>query len=101
MDLPKRGKIGNDIGEYTYYATEPTAVANYKDATYSNPSSTNPNVWITSEEYAISGGKIINRPVEAYELPSQGGPGTRLFTILGSILILGAGVLMWRRRRTI
>ena len=36
-----------------------------------------------------------------YELPSTGGPGTRLFTILGSILILGAGVLLWRRRRTI
>ncbi|MBQ9662328.1 MAG: VWA domain-containing protein [Oscillospiraceae bacterium] len=36
-----------------------------------------------------------------YELPSTGGPGTRLFTILGSILILGAGVLLWRRRRLI
>ena len=34
-------------------------------------------------------------------LPSTGGPGTRLFTILGSSLILGAGVLLWRRRRTI
>ena len=34
-------------------------------------------------------------------LPSTGGPGTRLFTILGSILILGAGVLLWRRRRLI
>jgi LPXTG-motif cell wall-anchored protein len=34
-------------------------------------------------------------------LPSTGGPGTRAFTILGSILILGAGVLLWRRRRTI
>ena len=34
-------------------------------------------------------------------LPNTGGPGTRLFTILGSILILGAGVLLWRRRRTI
>ena len=35
-------------------------------------------------------------------LPSTGGPGTRLFTILGSILIAGAGVLLvWRRRRTI
>ena len=33
------------------------------------------------------------------ELPSTGGPGTRLFTILGSILILGAGLLLWRRRR--
>ena len=34
-----------------------------------------------------------------YELPSTGGPGTRIFTILGSILILGAGVLLWRRWR--
>ena len=34
-------------------------------------------------------------------LPNTGGPGTRLFTILGSILILGAGVLLWRRRRMI
>ena len=33
-------------------------------------------------------------------LPNTGGSGTRLFTILGSILILGAGVLLWRRRRT-
>jgi LPXTG-motif cell wall-anchored protein len=34
-------------------------------------------------------------------LPNTGGPGKRLFTILGSILILGSGVLLWRRRRTI
>ncbi|MBP3204624.1 MAG: Cna B-type domain-containing protein, partial [Lachnospiraceae bacterium] len=34
-------------------------------------------------------------------LPNTGGPGTRIFTILGSILILGAGVLLWRRRRLI
>ena len=43
--------------------------------------------------------KIENTPGAA--LPSTGGPGTRLFTIIGSILILGAGVLLWRRRRTI
>ncbi len=34
-------------------------------------------------------------------LPNTGGPGTRIFTILGSILILGAGALLWRRRRFI
>ena len=34
-------------------------------------------------------------------LPHTGGPGTRLFTILGSILIAGAGLLLWRRRRII
>ena len=43
--------------------------------------------------------EIPNPPGAA--LPSTGGPGTRLFTILGSILILGAGVLLWRRRRLI
>ena len=36
-----------------------------------------------------------------YELPASGGPGTRLFMILGSILILGAGALLWRKRRLI
>ena len=36
-----------------------------------------------------------------YELPSTGGPGTHLFTILGSILIClaGASLLLMRRRR--
>ena len=43
--------------------------------------------------------RITNNP--GVELPSTGGPGTRLYTILGTILILGAGVLLWRRRRLI
>ena len=43
--------------------------------------------------------KVMN--TAGYELPSTGGPGTRIFTILGSILILGAGALLWRRRRLI
>ena len=34
-------------------------------------------------------------------LPNTGGPGTRRFSILGSILILVAGVLLLRRRRLI
>ena len=42
---------------------------------------------------------VGNNPGAA--LPNTGGPGTRLFTILGSILILGAGALLWRRRRFI
>jgi LPXTG-motif cell wall-anchored protein len=42
---------------------------------------------------------VGNEPGAA--LPSTGGPGTRLFTILGSMLSLGAGLLLWRRRRTI
>ena len=42
---------------------------------------------------------ITNIPGVA--LPSTGGPGTRIFTILGGILILGAGMLLWKRRRKI
>ena len=34
-------------------------------------------------------------------LPSSGGLGTRFFTILGSFLIAGAGLLLWRKRRII
>ena len=49
--------------------------------------------------YADSIFTVENEPGAV--LPSTGGPGTRLFTILGSILILGAGVLLWRRRRLI
>ena len=36
-----------------------------------------------------------------YELPSTGGPGTRIFYLLGSVLVLGAGVLLRRRWRMI
>lgn len=46
-----------------------------------------------------AGLQIGNDPGAA--LPSTGGPGTRLFTILGLILIAGAGLLLLRRRRTI
>ena len=34
-------------------------------------------------------------------LPHTGGPGARLYTIIGAVLIAGAGLLLWRRRRTI
>ena len=65
------------------------------------------NEWSTSDTgsglvtyaKATKTATVENEPGAA--LPSTGGPGTRLFTILGSILILGAGVLLWRRRRLI
>ena len=50
----------------------------------------------TAENAELS---IANTPGAA--LPNTGGPGTRLFTILGTILIAGAGLLMWRKRRVI
>ena len=42
---------------------------------------------------------IKNEPGAA--LPHTGGPGTGIFTILGSLLMVGAGLLLWRKRRTI
>ena len=56
------------------------------------------NVTISTEDTTVLF-TVENTPGAA--LPNTGGPGTRLFTILGSILILGAGVLLWRRRRLI
>ena len=43
---------------------------------------------------------IVGNPPGA-ALPSTGGSGTRFFTILGSILVMFAGVVLWRRRRLI
>ena len=55
--------------------------------------------YLPAKETEPAGYQFENEPGAA--LPMTGGPGTRLFTILGSIMTLGAGVLLWRRRRLI
>jgi len=40
---------------------------------------------------------LIN--IAGVSLPNTGGPGTGLFTILGGILVMFAGLMLWRRRR--
>ena len=52
-------------------------------------------------EYKEDGNDFIIPNTPGAALPSAGGPGTWLLTILGSILILGAGILLWRRQRLI
>ena len=54
---------------------------------------------ITQSATGASEYTVKNTP--GASLPNCGGPGTRLYTILGTILIAGAGLLLWRRRRTI
>jgi len=87
-----------DGKELTYYVTE-TPVDGYKVPYYAT-SEGNGLVFTGSDvPKATDGQQIINTPEGGYELPSTGGPGTKLFTILGSVLILAAGVLLLRRRR--
>lgn len=100
-DLTKKGKIGDTTGEYTYYVAE-TKVEGYKDPIYYNPSATDPDVWTPSSEYALNGGKIINIPEEAYDLPQTGGYGTSIFYAAGFALLAVAGCywLLMRFKRT-
>ena len=51
---------------------------------------------VTNYSYTLT---VMNSPGVA--LPYTGGPGTRIFTIFGTILIAGAGMLLLKRRRTI
>ena len=89
-----------DGKELHYYVIE-AQVSGYKTPSYAT-SDGNGLIFTGSDvPKATDGQQIINTPEGGYELPSTGGPGTRLFTILGSILVMIAGVLLWRRRRLI
>ncbi len=97
-DLPKTGKIGDNAGEYTYFAVETEAVDGYKEASYTSPSPTT-GEQVSTTDGAHNGGVIINKPVDAVELPHTGGIGTVIFYVLGSILVIGGGIYFISRRR--
>jgi LPXTG-motif cell wall-anchored protein len=67
--------VGETTEERTFYIGE-TSVE-YTLVTFTNTKKENPS---------------------GYSLPNTGGPGTKLFMILGSIMIAGAGLLLWRRK---
>ena len=69
-------------GRQTFRRTDQTKVGN---VTYSTEGTT--VVFIVENEPGA-------------ELPSTGGPGTGAFTMMGSMLLIGAGALLLRRRRT-
>ena len=88
--------FASEYGKYTYFAEETNPqLVGYLAPSYTNTSAS------TGANAAYESGTIINKQEGSYELPSTGGSGTRLFTILGSILILGAGALLWRRRKLV
>ena len=54
--------------------------------------------WVTGQEKNTAQIRVWNNP--GVVLPFTGGPGARSLVILGTVLILGAGVLLWEKRRT-
>ena len=80
----------------TYYVVE-TKVNGYKEPSYSDKDGNG----LISVGKATTGQQIINTPEDGATLPSTGGPGTKLFTIFGTILIAGAVLLLWKRRGVI
>ena len=109
--VPEGGVTILDLGagEYTLEETEPPAgyIKTVKPikfsadrsgtVTYTNAAD-NPDPKVvavdSNKQYTVQ-----NEPGAA--LPNTGGSGTNLFYILGSVLVLGTGLMLWRRRRTI
>ena len=92
----------------TYYLTETAAPAGYnvllgavKVVIDSNGDATYYNYDATSKSYPTNGStgevKVLNQTGAL--LPSTGGIGTTIFYVLGSILVLGAGVLLIAKKR--
>ncbi len=90
-------KADGDGTTYSYFVTE-TKVNGYKNPLYGDSNGT-VNV---KAENASDGGCIVNKPDDSVELPSTGGPGTLIFTMLGMMLIAFAGtayMILLRRRK--
>ena len=95
----------NDEGtEWEYYVVE-TQIDNYAPTKYgaatTGDSGTTYSI-INGASDAKDGGVIVNQTFAGYELPSTGGPGTLLYSMLGMMLIAFAGtayMILLRRRR--
>ena len=81
--------------EYTYFVSEETAEACQPPKYFGVDGNQ-----VMGATQIGDGGTIYNDLV-GYELPSTGGRGTRIYMILGSLLVLAAGVLLLRERKRI
>lgn len=83
----------DEEGRYTYYVQETnTKLDGYLDPTYTNTRA--PNLL----DKAYDEGTIINQQEGGFELPSTGGPGTRMIYLLGSMFLATAIILLGRKR---
>lgn len=58
---------------------------------------TNTSVTYTNSDYAVTPVAVVN--FTGAELPSTGGIGTTIFYVIGSICVIGAGILLITKRR--
>jgi LPXTG-motif cell wall-anchored protein len=85
----KKAPVGHVLVETPWFFNVDVTGVAHLEAEYTMASS----AWHTNSFF------IENKP--GASLPHTGGHGTRIFTILGAILIAGAGLLLLRRRRAI
>lgn len=89
---------GLDSG--TYWLEETKAPAGYNklsERVEVKINKANNTATIETDKYVSGGVKVVNKT--GTELPSTGGMGTKIFYVLGSVLVLGAVVLLITKKR--
>ena len=81
----------------TYYLTETAAPAGYNKQAGPTTIVIGENGTVSVGGVTVSEVKILNQ--SGTELPSTGGMGTTIFYVLGSVLVVGAAVLLVTRKR--
>ena len=74
-----------------------TTITYYLDADGQVTDTVTETVKSENAEYNVTGLVVVNN--SGTELPSTGGIGTTIFYVLGGILLVGAGVLLFVRKR--
>lgn len=86
------------VSQTTTTTTTTTKFYVAKDGTVTTESVTGATeVTYTNNDYAVTPVAVVN--LTGAELPSTGGVGTTMFYVIGTICVLGAGVLLVVRRR--
>ena len=113
-NLPTSGKLkeGDHLYDVSYCYSVVEMTINNASGTTENPSDhhtvsyTITGTTFNEQGELLTGAGTItinNQSIATYELPSTGGPGTTLYTVLGAILTLTSGAILtltsYRRRK--